>query len=421
MVYSSRVRAGIGEISHCFDELDLTVQDKQFLRHGFHAPKCDAPLVLIACSGGRDSLALVALASKVCASRGLRCGVVIVNHNLQSSSEKVAIEASNQCKKLGISSDLIYIESIKVLDSGIGIEAAARDARYAAIISRAKILNASVVLLAHTADDQAETVVIGLRDSSGLEAIAGMNAIIFRDGIRFARPLLRITRDETTGICEDFSIKWWDDPTNGDCVPENQELHKNYPLRSRVRHTLIPYISHFFNADIVNLLSRGAKLAQDDLEYINSKVDDVVSKVMTVNFYSPTFKDSDFKHCNTCSNCDTCDCGTCDTCGNCNGDNCADCARDCADCASSITSNNKNIEITLDVKTLKDCHISIRRRVIARALSIMSFRFSSSHITSIDELISNWHGQKPVSLPCNVKACRVGSKNASVIRLCNYR
>ncbi len=394
MVYSSRVRAGIGEISHCFDELDLTVQDKQFLRHGFHAPKCDAPLVLIACSGGRDSLALVALASKVCASRGLRCGVVIVNHNLQSSSEKVAIEASNQCKKLGISSDLIYIESIKVLDSGIGIEAAARDARYAAIIRRAKILNASVVLLAHTADDQAETVVIGLRDSSGLEAIAGMNAIIFRDGIRFARPLLQITRDETTGICEDFSIKWWDDPTNGDCVPKNQELHKNYPLRSRVRHTLIPYISHFFNANIVNLLSRGAKLAQDDLEYINSQVDDVVSKVMTVNFYSSTFNDSDSKHCANCA---------------------------CDNCASSITSDNKNIEITLDVKTLKDCHISIRRRVIARALSLMNLRFSSSHITSIDELISNWHGQKPVSLPCNVKACRVGVKNASVIRLCNYR
>lgn len=394
MVYSSRVRAGIGEISHCFDELDLTVQDKQFLRHGFHAPKCDAPLVLIACSGGRDSLALVALASKVCASRGLRCGVVIVNHNLQSSSEKVAIEAFNQCKKLGISSDLIYIESIKVLDSGIGIEAAARDARYAAIIRRAKILNASVVLLAHTADDQAETVVIGLRDSSGLEAIAGMNAIIFRDGIRFARPLLQITRDETTGICEDFSIKWWDDPTNGDCVPKNQELHKNYPLRSRVRHTLIPYISHFFNANIVNLLSRGAKLAQDDLEYINSQVDDVVSKVMTVNFYSSTFNDSDSKHCANCA---------------------------CDNCASSITSDNKNIEITLDVKTLKDFHISIRRRVIARALSLMNLRFSSSHITSIDELISNWHGQKPVSLPCNVKACRVGVKNASVIRLCNYR
>lgn len=394
MVYSSRVRAGIGEISHCFDELDLTVQDKQFLRHGFHAPKCDAPLVLIACSGGRDSLALVALASKVCASRGLRCGVVIVNHNLQSSSEKVAIEASNQCKKLGISYDLIYIESIKVLDSGIGIEAAARDARYAAIIRRAKILNASVVLLAHTADDQAETVVIGLRDSSGLEAIAGMNAIIFRDGIRFARPLLQITRDETTGICEDFSIKWWDDPTNGDCVPKNQELHKNYPLRSRVRHTLIPYISHFFNANIVNLLSRGAKLAQDDLEYINSQVDDVVSKVMTVNFYSSTFNDSDSKHCANCA---------------------------CDNCASSITSDNKNIEITLDVKTLKDFHISIRRRVIARALSLMNLRFSSSHITSIDELISNWHGQKPVSLPCNVKACRVGVKNASVIRLCNYR
>lgn len=405
MVYSSRVRAGIGEISHCFDELDLTVQDKQFLRHGFHAPKCDAPLVLIACSGGRDSLALVALASKVCASRGLRCGVVIVNHNLQSSSEKVAIEASNQCKKLGISSDLIYIESIKVLDSGIGIEAAARDARYAAIIRRAKILNASVVLLAHTADDQAETVVIGLRDSSGLEAIAGMNAIIFRDGIRFARPLLQITRDETTGICEDFSIKWWDDPTNGDCVPKNQELHKNYPLRSRVRHTLIPYISHFFNANIVNLLSRGAKLAQDDLEYINSQVDDVVSKVMTVNFYSSTFNDSDSKHCDNCA----CACADCA------------CACDCDNCASSITSDNKNIEITLDVKTLKDFHISIRRRVIARALSLMNLRFSSSHITSIDELISNWHGQKPVSLPCNVKACRVGVKNASVIRLCNYR
>ena len=130
---------------------------------------------------------------------------------------------------------------------------------------------------------------------------------------------------------------------------------------------------------------------------------------MKVNFYSSTFNDSDSKHCDNCA-CDNCvDCAC--ACDNCASDN----------CASSITSDNKNIEITLDVKTLKDFHISIRRRVIARALSLMNLRFSSSHITSIDELISNWHGQKPVSLPCNVKACRVGVKNASVIRLCNYR
>lgn len=370
MVYSSRWRAGIGELSRCFDELHLNVQGNQFLQHGTHEPLFDAPLVLIACSGGRDSLALVALASKVCASRGLRCAVVIVDHNLQRSSHIVANNAALECEKLGISKDSIYIESITVKDCGTGVEASARDARYSAIISRAKSLNAAVVLLAHTAHDQAETVIMGLRDSAGLEAIAGMSAFIVRDGVKFARPLLRITRDDTTGICEDCSIKWWDDPTNGDLIPSDQELDKKYPLRSRIRHTLMPYISRFFNADMVNLLTRGAEIAQDDLDYINSQVDDVASKTMSMNF----------------------------------ADNCS----------------SENVEVILDVKKLKNCHISIRRRVIARALNTMNLRFSSTHVSAIDDLINNWHGQKAISLPKHVQACRTSVKNTPVIRLCNY-
>lgn len=390
MVYSSRWRAGIGELSRCFDELHLKVQGNQFLQHGTHEPLFDAPLVLIACSGGRDSLALVALASKVCASRGLRCAVVIVDHNLQSSSHIVANNAALECEKLGISKDLIYIESITVKDCGTGVEASARDARYSAIISRAKSLNAAVALLAHTAHDQAETVIMGLRDSAGLEAIAGMSAFIVRDGVKFARPLLRITRDDTTGICEDCSIKWWDDPTNGDLVPSDQELNKKYPLRSRIRHTLMPYISRFFNADMVNLLTRGAEIAQDDLDYINSQVDDVASKTMSVNFVNVD---------STSMNSMSVDSTSMNFADNC---------------------SSKNVEVILDVKKLKNCHISIRRRVIARALNTMNLRFSSTHVSAIDDLINNWHGQKAISLPKHVQACRTSVKNTPVIRLCNY-
>lgn len=360
MVYSSRIRAGIGAIKRCFDNLSLCAQDARFFEHGKHHPSDDSPLVLVACSGGRDSLALTALSAIVCASRGLRCAVVIVDHHMQPKSTQVAHEAAERCVKAGIEENSVYVKSVHVEHSSQGSESAARDARYKAIIDLAKNTCTSVVLLAHTANDQAETVIMGLKDSAGLEAVAGMKAITTRQNVRFARPFIDLTREDTTGICEDLGIAWWDDPTNGDTTSQNLELSENYPLRSRIRHTLMPYISRFLQANMVTLLSRGAQFAQDDLDYINTQVDEVAPKVMRVDQDSHS--------------------------------------------------------VTLQADLLAQYHPAIRRRIIARALTAVCLRFSSSHISAIDDLSVNWHGQKPFSLPEHYEAFR-RARNI-VIRLC---
>lgn len=107
------------------------------------------------------------------------------------------------------------------------------------------------MLLAHTMDDQAETVLIGLLRSRGVDALAGMPQVFTRSGVTFARPLLTLTRDETTGLCEDLGVEYWDDPTNGDSV--DGELPDDYPLRSRVRHDLLPAIERFAGFNVTRL------------------------------------------------------------------------------------------------------------------------------------------------------------------------
>ena len=90
MVYSSRLRKGIGELRAALESAGLGLQDARFARHGEHAPDVDAPLIMVSCSGGRDSMALAAVAAKTCASLGLRCGAIIIDHQLQQGSAGVA-------------------------------------------------------------------------------------------------------------------------------------------------------------------------------------------------------------------------------------------------------------------------------------------------------------------------------------------
>lgn len=233
MVYSSRLRKGIGELRAALESAGLGLQDARFARHGEHAPDVDAPLIMVSCSGGRDSMALAAVAAKTCASLGLRCGAIIIDHQLQQGSAGVARATADRCVALGL--DPVRVRAIDVPDSrGIGVEAAAREARYHAIVDACS--DASAVLLAHTKNDQAETVIIGLLRSAGLDAVCGMNGSFIRDGVRFLRPWLNVTREETTGICEDLRLAWWDDPTNGPDVgdsggnePPSRELSAAIP------------------------------------------------------------------------------------------------------------------------------------------------------------------------------------------------
>jgi tRNA(Ile)-lysidine synthetase-like protein len=168
--------------------------------------------VLVACSGGPDSLALAAAAAFVAPRSGLTAGAAVVDHGWHPSSASVAASAAGVCEQLGLA-------PVTVLDVGAaaaagrgGPEAAARDARYAALEREADAQGAAAVLLGHTLDDQAETVLLGLARGSGSRSLAGMP---FRRG-RLVRPLLGVPRATTRAACTDLGLEPHDDPANAD-------------------------------------------------------------------------------------------------------------------------------------------------------------------------------------------------------------
>lgn len=173
------------------------------------------PLVLVACSGGADSLALAeALAFEARASArqpgSVRAGAVVIDHGLQPDSAQVAEQAAATCRGLGL--DPVEVVAVSVTADGSGIEAAARDARYAALTEAASRLGAVAVLLGHTRDDQAEQVLLGLTRGSGSRSLSGMPP----RRAMFARPLLGVSRAQTRAACAAEGLEFWDDPMNDD-------------------------------------------------------------------------------------------------------------------------------------------------------------------------------------------------------------
>ena len=166
--------------------------------------------VLVACSGGADSLALAAGVAFEAPRLGLPAAAVVVDHGLQGGSAAVATVAAAQCESLGLSP--VEVVRVEVAPVGTGPEAAARTARYAALRATAARLDAAVTLLGHTRDDQAEQVLLGLTRGSGTRSLSGMPTA--RDG--FARPLLSITRAKTENACREQGLTWWVDPHNAD-------------------------------------------------------------------------------------------------------------------------------------------------------------------------------------------------------------
>src|SRR5215469_4720405 len=140
-------------------------------------------LVLVACSGGADSLALAAALAFVAPRAGLRAGGVTVDHGLQEGSAARAADVTSALTALGLDP----VRGVAVAVDGLGgPEAAARAARYDALAQTAEQTGATAVLLGHTLDDQAETVLLGLARGSGPRSLAGMPP---RRGV-FRRPLL---------------------------------------------------------------------------------------------------------------------------------------------------------------------------------------------------------------------------------------
>ena len=210
-------------------------------------PVSDGSLVLVALSGGADSLALTAATRFVGAQRGLRIGAIIVDHGLQSGSAELAAAVAETAMSLGL--DPVEAVRVSVGTEG-GPEAAARDARYAALLSAAELHGAAVVLTGHTRNDQAETVLLGLARGSGPGSLRGMTEL---DGL-IGRPLLDVTRESTHAAALAEGLNPWDDPHNSD---------ERYS-RVRVRHTVLPTMESELGPGIVDALARTADLVRDD-------------------------------------------------------------------------------------------------------------------------------------------------------------
>lgn len=382
MAYSARLRKAVGAVRATLSAVELCdVQAPEFAQHGDHAVAADAPLVLVACSGGRDSMALAAVSHIVCTSMGVRCGAVIVDHGLQAGSEQVASEAADRCHALGLGP--VILRNATVQARGEGLEAAARQARYDELCAAAHESGAIAVLLAHTMDDQAETVLIGLLRSRGVDALAGMPQVFTRSGVTFARPLLTLTRDETTGLCEDLGVEYWDDPTNGDAV--DGELPDDYPLRSRVRHDLLPAIERFAGFNVTRHFAESAQLARMDKEYLDQRSDEVMGEAVTA---------VDRPASSAAVSTDT--------------------PRACA--ADDTNDSGHGIGLMIGVKRIAREPEAIRLRVIAHALSQAGVNASAAQIAAIDRLVVDWHGQGGVSLPRGYSA----NRKKHVIRVCQY-
>jgi tRNA(Ile)-lysidine synthase len=210
-------------------------------------PVSDDALVLVAVSGGADSLALAAATRFVSARRGLRAGSIVIDHGLQPGSDDVAERAAESLRALGI--DPVEVVSVVVGTEG-GPEAAARAARYEALRGAAERLGAALILTGHTRNDQAETVLLGLARGSGPGSLRGMSEFDYGIG----RPLLDVTRDTTRAAALAERLDPWDDPHNTD----------ERFTRVRVRHSVLPVLESELGPGIVDALARTANLVRDD-------------------------------------------------------------------------------------------------------------------------------------------------------------
>lgn len=210
-------------------------------------------LVLAACSGGADSLALAAALAFVAPRAGLRAGGVTVDHGLQEGSAARAASVAAALAGLGL--DPVRSVSVEVgAERAGGPEAAARDARYAALSRVAAGDGAAAVLLGHTLDDQAETVLLGLARGSGARSLAGMPP---RRGV-FRRPLLGLRRPVTAEACAALGLDPWQDPHNAD---------RRF-ARVRVRLDALPALEAALGPGVAEALARTAGQLRADAEVL---------------------------------------------------------------------------------------------------------------------------------------------------------
>ena len=208
----------------------------------------EGELILVAVSGGPDSMALAAGVAFEGPRLGLRIAAVIVDHQLQKVSGEVAARTAAKLQEIGFAE----VRVVKVTVGGTN-EAAAREARYHALDELAIELDAAHVLLGHTLNDQAETVLLGLARGAGARSLSGMRSA---NG-RYLRPLLGISRETTLAASE--ALDPWHDPHN-----ESEKF-----TRVRVRQTVLPVLEEELGPGVAEALARTAEQLREDADYLD--------------------------------------------------------------------------------------------------------------------------------------------------------
>lgn len=295
-------------------------------------------LVLVGCSGGADSMALAEAAAFEGDRAGIRVGAIVVDHGLQAGSDAVAAQTAEVLNARGL--DPVLVRRVEVGRAG-GTEAAARDARYGAFAQAAADTGARAVALAHTLNDQAETVLLGLARGSGAKSLAGMRDITPAADFVYLRPLLAITRETTVAACAGAGIEFWQDPMNDDLDF----------ARVRARKNVLPVLEAELGPGIAVALSRTADIAREDSDYLDTLSAEVLKAFAK---FGPT-------------------------------------------------------SITLPVDLLEQQPAAIRNRVIAQAIAVFGTPATRAHVLAVAELATNWHGQKPLTLP-GIRVGRTGGE-----------
>ncbi len=294
-------------------------------------PWVSGETILFGCSGGTDSMALAAALLKE--SNNSKIIPVVVDHGLQSNSAEIAAQTVAKLKELGYSEVATARANVEVTD---GLEASARRARYLIFKQFIDSYQPKYFMLAHTLNDQAESVLLGLARGSGARSLSAMATV---NNI-FVRPLLKNTRAQTAAACIEAGIKVWDDPHN---------LDERF-ARVKVRRNLLPIFEENLGPGITEALARTADLLRDDADALD-------------DFANQYFSQTDASN--------------------------------------------------LDVAELERLPKAIRTRVLRLAIykaGAPSGMLSADHIASAEALISDWHGQKEVSLPGNVKLSRISGR-----------
>ena len=222
--------------------------------------------LLLAVSGGADSLALAAACEFEAKKLGLKIAAAVIDHSLQKGSDKVAAQTAKTLAALGF--EEVVVKKIAVGKAG-GPEAAARTARYTALETLRQKTKSHFVVLGHTSSDQAETVLLGLVRGSGSKSLSGMSE---KTGF-LLRPLLGIERATTEAFCKDSGIKYWSDPQNKD----------EKFLRVMIRKHVLPFLEKQLGGSVAASLVRTSDQLREDNTYLESQADKSFKKYAKVS------------------------------------------------------------------------------------------------------------------------------------------